>query len=73
MNIARRTLKLSLAASRIMGGMSYAEAYKLVFKKDLGERARELMVAYPDKPSMFCFELSQHGYDWKDLPELAKQ
>ena len=56
-----------------MGGMSYAQAYRLVFGIDLAERAQALMLEYPTEPTMFCFELSVYGYDWKDLPELAAQ
>jgi hypothetical protein len=70
--IARQTLKMTPAAARIMGGMTYAQAYKIIFGRDLAERAAELLRLYPE-PCDLCFELNKYGWKWSDLPELSKE
>jgi len=63
MNIARQTLKMSQAGASIMGGMSFAEAYRLVFKLDLDERIAELQANYPAETLRKPF--SAGGINWE--------
>ena len=65
--IAKDTLKMTPAAARIMGGMTFPEAYKLVFNTDLVERLEELIAEYGDCQHL-CWELQTYG--WKTPQEL---
>jgi len=71
--IAQQTLKYSLAGARIMGGMSYARAYRIVFGVNLRDRIEALQAEYPDPPAWFSWELGQYGYTPKDWPALAAE
>ena len=69
LKIARATLKLSLGGAAVMGGMTYAAAYRLIFGISLRERIADLMQRYP-RPCDLTWELGQYGYTWRDLPDL---
>ena len=46
-----------------MGGMTYEEAYALVFKTDLRARLNGLVQEYGADPGWFCWELGVYGWD----------
>jgi hypothetical protein len=63
MNIARKTLGMSQVGASIMGGMSFAEAYHLVFKIDLAERIAYLQANYPAETLRQPF--ASGGINWE--------
>jgi len=68
MNIARKTLKMTPTTARIMGGMDYETAYKLVFNTDLKPRLLSLIETYGETPKWLSWELEAYG--WKTPREL---
>jgi len=68
MAVARKTLAMSVAGTSIMGGMTYAEAYKHVFKTDLAERLTGLVAEYGDAAGKrfedggISWELGRYGH-----------
>ena len=74
--IAQSTLKMTPAGARIMGGMDYPTAYKLIFSIDLISRIKSLVSEYGDKSSLpfedggVNWELSRYGYTPAELLNL---
>lgn len=67
--IAVSTLKMTPAGARIMGGMTFEEAYELVFKTPLIPRLEYLVKEYGEKPeSTLVWEMEKYG--WKTPFEL---
>ena len=62
MNIARKTLKMNPVMARIMGGMDYETAYRLIFKEDLKPRLLSLIEEYGEKPKWLSWELEVYGW-----------
>jgi len=60
--IARKTLRMTPAGARIMGGMDFPSAYEFVFKTPLRERLYYLVSEYPN-PAGINWELNTYGWD----------
>ena len=69
MKIAKRTLAMTPAGARIMGGMDFETAYQLVYRQDLRERLEGLVREYPDDTGL-CWELEKYGYRPSELLAL---
>ena len=71
--IAKKTLKMSIVGASIMGGMTHAEAYELIFKAPLKPRLESLIREYPNahSPTAVNTELDVYGWstieDWQEL------
>jgi len=59
--IAYRTLRMTPAATHIMGGMDYETAYYVIFRTPLRRRLESLVAAYGDKA--IVWELQTYGWD----------
>ena len=71
MRIAYKTLKMTPAGARIMGGMDYETAYALVFRTELRPRLESLVIEYGDNPPWISWELAKYGYTTpKELLDL---
>lgn len=68
MKIARKTLKMTPSMALVMGGMTYEEAYQLVFRHDLYARIRHLLSTYGTRPVEW--ELEKYG--WQPSSLLAE-
>ena len=64
--VARDTLKLSVAGSRIMGGMSFEDAYELIYNTPLRPRLEQLLAEYGEN-GPWSWELEQHGHTPAEL------
>lgn len=62
MAIARKTLRMTPAGARIMGGMDFPAAYEFVFKTPLRERLDYLVSEYPNHNGL-NWELNAYGWD----------
>jgi len=60
--IAYKTLRMTPAGARIMGGMDFETAYYLIFREKLRERLAYLIAEYPN-PSGLNWELNTYGWD----------
>jgi len=61
--IAESTLRMTPAAARVMGGMTYPEAYKLLFGQELKPRLEQLIAEYPNaEPNQLNTELCTYGW-----------
>lgn len=69
--IARQTLRMTPAMARIMGGMTFEEAYKCVFNTDLRLRLAQLIEEYGQNPNHLSWEL--YTYGWTTPYELLEQ
>jgi hypothetical protein len=77
-NIAYKTLRMTPAMAKIMGGMSFEEAYEIIFKTPLKPRLLELIAEYGSvkqnkafpESSSFCWELGVYG--WNSPSELLE-
>ena len=71
--IAKSTLKMSIVGASIMGGMTHAEAYEIIFRQPLKDRLELLISEYPNAitPRSVFTELDDYGWetvnDWKEL------
>ena len=65
--IAKDTLKMTPVAASILGGMTFPEAYKLVFRTDLVERLARLIEEYGDCQ---CLSWELEMYGWNTPQEL---
>jgi len=72
LKIARQTLKYSIAAARVLGGMSYGRAYRIVFGIGLADRIRDLQARYTPAADL-SWELGQYGYTPADFPALLAE
>jgi len=61
--IAAQTLRMSQQGARIMGGITFAEAYRIVFGLDLSERLRQLRSDYSPETLQLPFE--RGGINWE--------
>jgi hypothetical protein len=68
-NIAYKTLSMTPAGARIMGGMNYEAAYQLIFRTDLKERLSDLVKQY-GTGELYSWELEKYG--WKSPNELLQ-
>lgn len=68
LNIARKTMKMTPATARMLGGMTFAEAYELIYHKPLKARLLELIQEYGVSGPEVTWELSKCG--WKPLDLL---
>ena len=64
-NIARKTLRMTPLTADILGGMSYEEAYRIIFKTDLHNRLKELIRKYP--AGCYSWELEKYGWTPQSL------
>ena len=69
LKIAKQTLRLTQAGARILGGMSYHEAYFLIYGVTLSERLADLRKNYtieqltkPFEEGGVNWELDRYGY-----------
>lgn len=62
LKIAKRSLSMTPQACRILGGMTFEEAYHLVYRKDLRTRLAELIAEYGDG-DLYSWELGRYGYN----------
>ena len=62
MNIARKTLKMTPAGARVMGGMDYETAYEFVFHTPLRPRLESLVSQYGNT-GPYSWELQRFGWD----------
>ena len=68
--IARKSLNMTPTACYILGGMTFEEAYKIIFRKDLLPRLESLIKIYGKDPMFLNYELTAYG--WKRPAELLK-
>lgn len=68
LNIARKTLNMTPATARMLGGMTFEQAYELVYHKPLKARLLELIREYGVSGPDVTWELSKCG--WKPLDLL---
>jgi hypothetical protein len=66
-NIAYKTLKMTPAMADIMGGMSFENAYKIIFRTDLKKRLNDLTDEY-GSGDLYSWELQKYG--WNNPKEL---
>ena len=69
LRVAKQTLRLTQAGARILGGMSYRDAYFLVYGITLSERLEDLRKNYtieeltkPFEEGGINWELDRYGY-----------
>jgi hypothetical protein len=71
MAVAKKTLRMTPVAAEVMGGMTFREAYKHVFRTDLDQRIAGLIKTYPYcEDAGFCWELQMYG--WHNPRELQR-
>tara|TARA_R110000803_G_scaffold144149_1_gene210058 strand:+ start:806 stop:1060 length:255 start_codon:yes stop_codon:yes gene_type:complete len=68
--IARKSLRMTPIACDILGGMTFVEAYKIIFRTDLKPRLESLIKTYGEKPISLNYELTSYG--WKSPSDLLK-
>lgn len=62
--IAVSTLSMTPAAAKIMGGMTFEEAYEVVYNSSLKARLEQLVEEYGIEPEGFLsWELEKYGWD----------
>jgi len=69
LKIARDTLKMTPTGALILGGMSYSEAYEIVFKTPLQPRLESLISEYGEK-GPYSWELERYGWTPGELIKL---
>jgi hypothetical protein len=67
LKIARDTLKMTPIMAKIMGGMDYEMAYRIVFKTELKPRLEQLIRQYGDNPAWLSWELDVYGWTPREL------
>ena len=73
--IARDTLEnMTPMMANIMGGMTFREAYRFVFNRDLDDRIDSLIAEYGliAKSNGFVWELANYGWNPVNLKEALK-
>ena len=71
LKIAKRTLRMTPAGARIMGGMDFETAYMIVFRTSLRDRLDNLVAEYGEAPEWLSWELGAYG--WDNPKELLDQ
>ena len=67
--IAEDTLKMSIAGAGIFGGMTHAEAYRIVFKQELKTRLEQLIREYPDSTNEHWVSTELDVYGWSNTSD----
>ena len=68
--IAYKTLRMTPARANIMGGMTFEEAYQIIFRESLRDRLKDLIAEYGDTNTL-SWELWTYG--WNSPSELLNQ